>query len=95
MRQEEEQSNQSSLSSSEPSGKSIFILYDSIRWEEKALYEATIKKGIKVENVNCKNLAINLNDKNSKYRGQVVSSGASATSKTSTLLQHFKASGPR
>ncbi|HYX71657.1 MAG TPA: hypothetical protein VE732_02725, partial [Nitrososphaera sp.] len=70
MRQEEEQPNQSSLlssSSSQPSGKLLFILYDNIRWEEKALYEAAIKKGVKVENVNCKNLAINLNDKNSKY----------------------------
>ena len=74
MRQEEEQAHQSSLSSSssKPSGKSLFILYDSIRWEEKALYEAAIKKGVKVENVNCKNLAINLNDKNSKYMGHVV-----------------------
>ena len=58
--------------SSKASGKSLFILYDSIRWEEKALYEAAIKKGVKVENINCKNLAINLNDKNSKYMGQVI-----------------------
>ncbi|MDP8888746.1 MAG: lysine biosynthesis enzyme LysX, partial [Thermoproteota archaeon] len=73
MRQEEQvQTNQSSLSSSNLSDKSLIILYDSIRWEEKALYEAAIKKGIKVENVNCKNLAVNLNDRNSKYRGQVV-----------------------
>ena len=73
MRQEEEQQpNQSSVPSLNLSGKSLIILYDSIRWEEKALYEAAIKKGVKVENVNCKNLAINLNDKNSKYKGQVV-----------------------
>ncbi|MDQ3835938.1 MAG: lysine biosynthesis protein LysX [Thermoproteota archaeon] len=52
--------------------KSLVILYDSIRWEEKALYEAAIKKGIGVENVDCKNLQINLNEKNSKYLGQVV-----------------------
>jgi [lysine-biosynthesis-protein LysW]---L-2-aminoadipate ligase len=71
--EEEQQPHQSSPPlSSKASGKSLFILYDSIRWEEKALYEAAIKKGVKVENVNCKNLAINLNDKNSKYMGQVI-----------------------
>jgi [lysine-biosynthesis-protein LysW]---L-2-aminoadipate ligase len=79
----EKQGKQSSLSSpllppssSSPppphSGKSLIILYDVIRWEEKALYEAAIKKGIKVENVDCKNIAIDLNGKNSKYSGQVV-----------------------
>ena len=75
MRKEEEKQqppNQTSLSSSNLSDKSLILLYDSIRWEEKALYEAAIKKGIKIENVNCKNLMVNLNDKNSKYRGQVV-----------------------
>jgi [lysine-biosynthesis-protein LysW]---L-2-aminoadipate ligase len=74
----EQQRKQSSLSSSSSSsssyhsGKSLIILYDVIRWEEKALYEAAIKKGVKVENVDCKNVAIDLNDKNSKYRGEVV-----------------------
>ena len=72
--QHQEQTNLS-LSSSTPSNlsnKSLILLYDSIRWEEKALYEACRKKGVMIENVNCKNLAVNLNDKNSKYRGQVV-----------------------
>jgi len=68
-----EQANQSSLvSSSTLSYKSLIILYDSIRWEEKALYEAALKKGVRVENVNCKNLEIDLNDKNSKYQEQVI-----------------------
>ncbi len=75
--QQQQQINQisssSSLSSqSSLSNKSIILLYDSIRWEEKALYEAGLKKDVKIENVNCKNLAVNLNDKNSEYRGQVV-----------------------
>ncbi|MDQ3884191.1 MAG: lysine biosynthesis protein LysX [Thermoproteota archaeon] len=48
------------------------ILYDIIRWEEKALYEAALKKGIKVENLDCKNMGIDLNDKNSKYSGEVI-----------------------
>jgi len=65
-------SSPSSPSSSNFSNKSLILLYDSIRWEEKALYEAGIKKGVKIENVNCKNLAVNLNDKNSKYKEQVV-----------------------
>jgi [lysine-biosynthesis-protein LysW]--L-2-aminoadipate ligase len=71
--EEEEERKQSSLSSSSNrSGKSLIILYDVIRWEEKALYEAAIKKGVKVKNLDCKNLAIDLNEKNSKYSGQVV-----------------------
>ena len=76
MRQEEkkeEEDKQASLTPSlNPSNRSIIILYDVIRWEEKALYEAAIKKGVKVENIDCKNLAIDLNDKNSKYRERVV-----------------------
>jgi [lysine-biosynthesis-protein LysW]---L-2-aminoadipate ligase len=73
-KKEEEAGKQgSSLSPSlNPSGKSVILLYDIIRWEEKALYEAAVKKGVKVENVDCKNLAIDLNDKNSKYSGHVV-----------------------
>jgi [lysine-biosynthesis-protein LysW]--L-2-aminoadipate ligase len=51
---------------------SLTILYDNIRWEEKALYEAARKKGIEVENLDCKNLAINLNEKNSTYKDKVI-----------------------
>lgn len=59
-------------SSSNFSGNSLIILYDNIRWEEKALYEAAKKKGVDVKNVDCKNLVANLNDRKSKYNGQVV-----------------------
>lgn len=73
---EEEQRRQSTIPSvsspSYDSGKSLVILYDMIRWEEKALYESAVKKGIKVENLDCKNLTIDLNDKSSKHRGKVV-----------------------
>jgi [lysine-biosynthesis-protein LysW]--L-2-aminoadipate ligase len=65
----QEEANQSS---SNFSGNSLIILYDSIRWEEKALYEAAKKKGVNVENVDCKNLVVNLNNGKSKYKGQVV-----------------------
>lgn len=64
-----EKANQSSPNFS---NNSLSILYDNIRWEEKALYEAARKKGVNVENVDCKNLMVNLNDKKSKYHGQVV-----------------------
>lgn len=50
----------------------ITILFDTIRWEEKALYESARKRGVEVKNVDCKNLAINLNDSNSPYAGQVI-----------------------
>ena len=65
----QEKANQSS---SNFSGNSLVILYDNIRWEEKALYEAAKKKSVNVENVDCKNLVADLNDRKSKYRGQVV-----------------------
>ena len=51
---------------------SLTILYDNIRWEEKALYEAARKKGHDVENLDCKNLAIALNEKNSAYRDRII-----------------------
>jgi [lysine-biosynthesis-protein LysW]---L-2-aminoadipate ligase len=57
---------------SNSSDRSLILLYDNIRWEEKALYEAAKKKGITIQNVDCKSLAIDLNEKNSKYREQVV-----------------------
>jgi [lysine-biosynthesis-protein LysW]---L-2-aminoadipate ligase len=71
-KEKKEQRKQSSLPSPYRSSNSLIILYDVIRWEEKALYEAAVKKGIKVENLDCKNMGINLNDRNSKYSGDVI-----------------------
>jgi [lysine-biosynthesis-protein LysW]---L-2-aminoadipate ligase len=51
---------------------SLTILYDNIRWEEKALYEAAKKKGIKVNNLDCKHLFIDLNKKDSHYRNKII-----------------------
>ncbi len=65
----QEKANQSS---SNFSGNSLIILYDNIRWEEKTLYEAAKKKGVNVENLDCKNLVVDLNDRRSKYKGQMV-----------------------
>lgn len=58
---------------SQTSTRSLTILYDNIRWEEKALYEAAKKKGIEVANVDCKDLFVDLNSNgNSKYHGVVI-----------------------
>ncbi|GBL40680.1 lysine biosynthesis enzyme LysX [Nitrosopumilaceae archaeon] len=45
----------------------ITILYDTIRWEEKALLEAGKKKNINIQMVDCKNLAIDLDKKPEDY----------------------------
>ncbi len=38
----------------------LSILYDTIRWEEKALFDAGKKKGADIKMVDCKNLFLNL-----------------------------------
>ncbi|MGI0058049.1 MAG: lysine biosynthesis protein LysX [Nitrosarchaeum sp.] len=45
----------------------VTILYDTIRWEEKALLEAGRKKNINIQMVDCKNLAIDLEKKPDDY----------------------------
>jgi [lysine-biosynthesis-protein LysW]---L-2-aminoadipate ligase len=42
---------------------SLTILYDNIRWEEKALFEAAKKKGTNVTMLDCKALSLKLEDK--------------------------------
>lgn len=49
----------------------VTILYDTIRWEEKALLEAGRKKNINIQMVDCKNLALDLEKKPEDY-GQVI-----------------------
>jgi [lysine-biosynthesis-protein LysW]--L-2-aminoadipate ligase len=49
----------------------VTILYDNIRWEEKALLEAGKKNNINVQMVNCKKLALNL-EKNPEDYGIVI-----------------------
>lgn len=49
----------------------ITILYDTIRWEEKALLEAGSKKGIDIEMVDCKKLSLEL-DKDPENFGTVI-----------------------
>ncbi|MGE5781608.1 MAG: lysine biosynthesis protein LysX [Nitrososphaerales archaeon] len=39
---------------------SLLLLYDNIRWEEKAIYESARKRGIDITNVDCKDLILEL-----------------------------------
>jgi [lysine-biosynthesis-protein LysW]--L-2-aminoadipate ligase len=45
----------------------LSILYDTIRWEEKALFDAAKKKGVDVEMVDCKNLFVSLDKTKEKF----------------------------
>lgn len=45
----------------------VTVLYDTIRWEEKALLEAGRKNNINIQMVNCKKLAIELEKKPEDY----------------------------
>jgi [lysine-biosynthesis-protein LysW]--L-2-aminoadipate ligase len=57
----------------EKRSSSLSILFDSIRWEEKALYEAAKKRGIKINNIDCKSLFIDLNGRDpSPYMNKVI-----------------------
>lgn len=49
----------------------ISVLYDTIRWEEKALSEAGKKKNVNLEMVDCKQLSLDL-DKNTEQYGTVL-----------------------
>jgi [lysine-biosynthesis-protein LysW]---L-2-aminoadipate ligase len=57
----------------EKTRSSLTILYDTIRWEEKALYEAAKKKGIEVNKIDCKYLSIDLNQaEGSPYKNSII-----------------------
>ncbi len=59
--------------SSTPSSKSLIILYDSMRWEEKSLYEAAKRKGVEdCHLVDCKDIFIELNRKDAMYTDKTV-----------------------
>ncbi|MDE1866437.1 MAG: lysine biosynthesis protein LysX [Thaumarchaeota archaeon] len=45
----------------------LSILYDTIRWEEKALFDAAKKKGVEAKMVDCKSLFINLDKSKEEY----------------------------
>ncbi|MGI0068640.1 MAG: lysine biosynthesis protein LysX [Nitrosopumilaceae archaeon] len=54
-----------------PVSSGLSILYDTIRWEEKALFDAAKKKDINAKMVDCKGLSVNL-DKNLEEFGTVI-----------------------
>ncbi len=45
----------------------LSILYDTIRWEEKALFDAAKKKGVDTKMVDCKSLSIDLDKTEERY----------------------------
>ncbi|MGH9922331.1 MAG: lysine biosynthesis enzyme LysX, partial [Nitrososphaerales archaeon] len=50
----------------------LTILYDNIRWEEKALYEAARKKGLDVKTLNCTDLFVDLSNGVAETYGNVL-----------------------
>jgi len=44
----------------------ITVLYDTIRWEEKALLEAGKKKNIDLQMLDCKKLSLDLDNESGK-----------------------------
>ena len=52
---------------------SLTILYDTIRWEEKSLYEAARRKGVQVcQLLDCKDLCIDLNQSDSPFMNKTI-----------------------
>jgi [lysine-biosynthesis-protein LysW]--L-2-aminoadipate ligase len=51
---------------------SLTLLYDTIRWEEKAIYEAAKKKGIEIKKIDCKDIVLDLNTFSSEYTNQTI-----------------------
>jgi len=51
---------------------SLTLLYDTIRWEEKAIYEAAKKKGIEISKIDCKDIILDLNTFSSEYNNQTI-----------------------
>ena len=45
----------------------VSVLYDTIRWEEKALLEAGKKKGTNIQMVDCKKLSLDLEKQADDY----------------------------
>jgi [lysine-biosynthesis-protein LysW]--L-2-aminoadipate ligase len=65
--------NRMEASSPSSSAKSLIILYDAIRWEEKSLYEAAKRKGAEdCQLLDCKDLFINLNRKDPTYSQKII-----------------------
>ncbi|MFN4337258.1 MAG: lysine biosynthesis protein LysX [Candidatus Nitrosocaldus sp.] len=62
--------------------KQLYILYDLVRWEEKALYEAAVRKGLDVKMLDSKDILIDLNDNYS-----IITNGSLHVDDNSIFLQ--------
>ncbi len=51
---------------------SLTLLYDTIRWEEKAIYESAKKKGIEIKKIDCKDIVLDLNTPSSEYTNRTI-----------------------
>jgi [lysine-biosynthesis-protein LysW]---L-2-aminoadipate ligase len=55
------------------SSTSLVILYDTVRWEEKSLYEAAKRMGVKdCQLLDCKDLVIDLNHEDPIFAGKII-----------------------
>ncbi|HEY7110438.1 MAG TPA: lysine biosynthesis protein LysX [Nitrososphaeraceae archaeon] len=57
--------------SKEKISSSLFMLYDQLRWEEKAILQSGKKKGIDIQTINCRDLVIDL-DEGEEYTNRMM-----------------------
>jgi [lysine-biosynthesis-protein LysW]--L-2-aminoadipate ligase len=66
----------------------LYILYDLVRWEEKALYEAAVRKGLYVKMLDSKDILIDLNGNSSNNSSSIIhGSSIEVDGHNSILLQ--------
>jgi [lysine-biosynthesis-protein LysW]--L-2-aminoadipate ligase len=51
---------------------SLFILFDSIRWEEKAIIEASKKNNIDLKSIDCREIVLFLNNETKEFKNKVI-----------------------
>jgi len=56
----------------EEENSSIFILFDSLRWEEKSIIETAKKKDIDLKAIDCRELILFLNYENKEFENKVI-----------------------
>ena len=65
--------NKIEVSTSRCSSVSLVVLYDTVRWEEKSLYEAAKRKGVKeCHLLDCKDLVIDLNHQDPSFEEKTI-----------------------
>lgn len=56
----------------EEDSTSLYILFDNIRWEEKAIIEKSKQDGINLRAIDCKDLVLFLNDDTNVFRDKII-----------------------